>query len=88
MAERDPQKTLTVDSETSALVSRVAEKMGVSELDAIREAVRKIADELDRGDGLIGAREMLRKFWREHPLPPPTGLRADKAFFDELSGDL
>ena len=31
---------------------------------------------------------LLEKFWAEHPVPPPTGLPADKAFFDELSGDI
>jgi antitoxin VapB len=36
----------------------------------------------------VPLRERLEAFWREHPLPPPTGEKADKAFFDELSGDL
>ena len=88
MAERDPQSSFHIDADTSAIVSRVASKMGVSETEAIREAILKVENELDRGDGLIDTREMLRKFWREHPLPPPTGFKADKAFFDELSGDL
>lgn len=29
--------------------------------------------------------DQLRKLWAEHPLPPRTGQRADKAFFDDLS---
>jgi antitoxin VapB len=31
--------------------------------------------------------ERLRRFWEENPMPPPTGLQADKVFFDELSGE-
>jgi len=33
------------------------------------------------------APQWIVKFWRDHPLPPPTGLKADKAFFDWLSGE-
>jgi antitoxin VapB len=36
----------------------------------------------------IPLRERLEAFWRDNPLPPATGHKADKAFFDELSGDL
>jgi hypothetical protein len=36
----------------------------------------------------IPLRERLEAFWRVKPLPPATGKTADKAFFDELSGDL
>ncbi len=32
-------------------------------------------------------RERMAAFWRENPVPPQTGQVADKAFFDELSGE-
>lgn len=31
--------------------------------------------------------ERLKSFHQRHPLPTPTGLPADKAFFDEMSGE-
>lgn len=73
------------DKETSDLVEELASLTGMSKKAAVKLAVEeKIA--------ALGARpsfrEKLETFWRAHPLPPPTGLKADKAFFDELSGDL
>jgi antitoxin VapB len=76
------------DSETAALVTRVAKRTGVTKTALVRELAAAREAELDRGERRLPARERLEKFWREHPLPPPTGLKADKAFFDELSGDL
>ena len=76
------------DAETAALVARVAERSGVTKTALVRELASAREAELDRGDKRVSSRERLQKFWREHPLPPPTGLKADKAFFDELSGDL
>ena len=29
----------------------------------------------------------MNQYRRDHPLPPPTGLKVDKAFFDWLSGE-
>ena len=44
--------------------------------------------ELNRSAGQMSVRDRLRKLWAENPLPPRTGKRADKAFFDDLSGGL
>ncbi|MGN6271377.1 MAG: type II toxin-antitoxin system VapB family antitoxin [Sphingomonas sp.] len=88
MAEFDPNKKLEVDAETGELVERLAQQLGISEAEAVRDAVLHREAELARENRVLTAREKLEKFWREHPLPPPTGLKADKAFFDELSGDL
>lgn len=76
------------DEETAALVRRVAERSGLTNTALIRELAAAREAELDRGKARVSARQKLERFWREHPLPPPTGLKADKAFFDELSGDL
>lgn len=32
--------------------------------------------------------EKLQKFWDDHPLPLPTGLKADKRFYDSLNDEL
>jgi antitoxin VapB len=76
------------DEETAALVDRVAQRSGMTKTALVRELAAAREAELDRGDRRISARERLQKFWREHPLPPPTGLLADKAFYDDLSGGL
>jgi len=51
---------------------------------------RKIRRQIRPGAKLapVTIMQKLEKLWAKHPLPPPTGEVADKAFFDELSGDL
>ena len=73
------------DDATAALVGELAKQRGVTKQDAVRQAVQA---ELDRMKEIIPLRERLEAFWRENPLPPATGQKADKAFFDELSGDV
>ena len=76
------------DPETAALVSRIAKREGLTKTALIRELARAREAELEQGDAPISSWERLQKFWQDHPLGEPTGLAADKAFFDELSGDL
>ena len=52
------------------------------------EAANPRLNAVDRIKEAVPLRERLKTFWREHPLPPLTGGKADKAFYDELSGDL
>jgi antitoxin VapB len=73
------------DDATAALVAELAKHRGITKQDAVRQAVQS---ELDRIKETMPLRERLKAFWREHPLPPSTGEKADKAFFDVLSGDL
>jgi antitoxin VapB len=73
------------DDATAALVGELARQRGITKQDAVRQAVQA---ELDRMKEAIPLRERLEAFWRDNPLPPATGHKADKAFFDELSGDL
>jgi hypothetical protein len=44
--------------------------------------------EADRSRSAGYLLDQLKKFWAAHPLPPHTGLSADKEFFDDLSGDV
>ncbi len=54
-----------------------------------RSAVKLAVEaELNRDTESIPLRERLRRLRAANPLPPPAGLQADKAFYDELSGDL
>ncbi len=73
------------DDTTARLVTELAKQRGVSQQDAVRMAVQA---ELDRIAGAVPLRERFAALRRAHPLPPPTGHAADKAFFDELSGQL
>jgi antitoxin VapB len=72
------------DDATAELVARLAKQRGVTKQAAVRLAVQA---ELDRASPPLSVRERLEKLWAENPLPPPTGKVADKAFFDELSGE-
>lgn len=75
------------DPSTTELATRIALRLGTSKTMAVRQALQAIEANLDRAERHPDAPEWLKQFWREHPLPPPTGLKADKAFFDELSGE-
>lgn len=72
------------DDATAALVATLAKAKGVTKSEAVRAAVKA---ELDRLEPKILLRDRLAAMRACHPLPEPTGLDADKAFFDELSGD-
>ena len=72
------------DDATVALVTELARATGVTEAEAVRTAV---SAELRRIKPERPLRERLAELRARHPLPPPTGLKADKAFFDDLSGD-
>ena len=73
------------DDTTARLVDRLARLRGLSKQDAVKLAVRA---ELDRTETAVALRDRFAAVRSAHPLPPPTGEAADKAFFDELSGDL
>lgn len=70
---------------TAALVARLAKLRGLTKQAAVKLAVQA---ELQRTVEAVPLRDRLALLWEEHPLPPPTGQAADKAFFDELSSGL
>jgi antitoxin VapB len=72
------------DDETAALVRELATQRNISKQDAVKLAVTA---ELARTAREIPLRGRLAAFRAANPLPPPTGLAADKAFFDDLSGE-
>jgi antitoxin VapB len=73
------------DDETAALVARLAELRGLSKQGAVKLAVQAALDQATRQGSV---EDRLRKLWAENPLPSRTGKRANKTFFDDLSGDL
>lgn len=79
---------IDLKGEAQLLASHLARRLGTSEEEAIRQALAAYRANLDRFERNPDVSEKLKTFWRDHPLPPPTGLKADKAFFDDLSGDV
>jgi antitoxin VapB len=73
------------DDATTELVARLARSRGLSKQGAVKMAVEA---ELKRDIEQGSVKERLQTLWAENPLPPRTGKRADKAFFDDLSGQL
>jgi antitoxin VapB len=70
-------------------VDRLAERLAVVESGAKTEAVRvALENELARVEGAKTLAERLQPIRERIAKRPPTGLDADKAFYDELSGDL
>jgi antitoxin VapB len=72
------------DDRTAELVARLARLRGVTKQAAVHEAV---AAALARADRVVPLRDRFASLRKEHRLPPPTGLAADKIFFDDLSGE-
>ena len=72
------------DDTTAELVAQLAKKCSISKQDAVRLAVQA---ELKRIAEAILLRERIAAWRTEHPMPPKTGQNADKAFFDDLSGE-
>jgi antitoxin VapB len=73
------------DDETAELVARLARLCGLSKQAAVKVAVEAA---LNKAAEQVSVREKLQKLWTENPLPPLTGKRANKVFFDDLSGGL
>jgi antitoxin VapB len=73
------------DKTTDTLVRKLADQRGVGLTEAVRQAVSAELDrqETDAGERLRRMREISDEIARR----PRTGLKADKAFFDEISGD-
>ena len=72
------------DDATAALVAELAKAVGTTKSDAVRRAVEA---ELARLAPKKPLREVFAEIRARRPLPPLTGEVADKAFFDDLSGE-
>lgn len=67
------------------LAEALAARIGTNKTEAVARALR---NELQRLDDATPLRERLRPIQARVMARPSTGLEADKAFYDELSGDL
>lgn len=75
---------LIEDEEVVRMIARLADERGTAMQEIVKLAIE---DYLRRHELRQRAPEWMERFWLEHPLPLPTGLKADKRFFDALSGD-
>lgn len=75
------------DGETAALAGRVAAQLGTTKTDAVRKGLRAL-EQLGAGEKPEGSTaDWLRDYRAKHPLPDMQRMKADKAFFDSLSGE-
>ena len=76
---------LNIRSEAvNQLAERLAARKQVNKTEAVRMALE---NELHRLDEAVPLRDRLRPLQKRVLSRPPTGLEADKAFYDELSGN-
>jgi antitoxin VapB len=75
------------DPATDRAVRKLAKIKGMTLTDTIREATEAALDELKREKELT-FRERIKPIQDRIASYPKTGLDADKAFYDELSGDI
>jgi antitoxin VapB len=69
-------------------VNRLAEKLAIIKRTTKSDAVRvALEGELRRAAEAVPLRERLRSLQNRVMSRPATGLEADKAFYDDLSGD-
>ena len=77
---------LNIRSEdVNQLAGTLAARLKTSKTEAVRHALEAALRHTDRKVPLI---ERIRPLQEEILSYPPTGKEADKAFFDELSGDI
>ena len=69
-------------------VNRLAETLAArTRLNKTEAVKRALENELRRMDATLPLRERIRPIQERVRARPSTGLEADKAFYDELSGD-
>ena len=71
------------DEDTNRLAEKLASQMRSTKTAAVKQALR---NELERIEQRIPLRERLRPLQDRVLSRAPTGLEADKAFYDSLSG--
>ncbi|HWK47790.1 MAG TPA: type II toxin-antitoxin system VapB family antitoxin [Stellaceae bacterium] len=72
------------DEEVNHLAGRLADRTHTTKTDAVKRALQ---NELRRLDATVPLAEKLRALQDRLLARPATGLEADKAFYDDLSGD-
>ncbi|HEX4696004.1 type II toxin-antitoxin system VapB family antitoxin [Sphingomonas sp.] len=74
------------DGKTAAEVRRMAQRLRTTQTETVRRGMQALERELRPGPA-EATDDFIARFdaWqRENPLPPSTGRKSDKAFFDRL----
>jgi antitoxin VapB len=72
------------NEEVNQLAKKLAARKHINKTEAVKLALER---ELRRMDEVLPLRERLRPLQGRVLSRPATGMEADKAFYDELSGD-
>lgn len=75
------------DPATAELASEVARRTGKTKTAVVREALQEFRHKLPVEEPKRDFIEWWLEYQRQNPLGPPTGLKADKAFYDSLEED-
>lgn len=75
------------DPEAEELASRAASLQGKTKTRAVIDALRDVVERLEPAEPKRNFLEWLEEYHKTHPLPPSTGLKADKAFYDSLNDE-
>jgi antitoxin VapB len=73
------------DAETIGLIRRLAQESGSTTEEVVRRAIKAEQEREERVRTLMQAAEEIQESWAA---VPKSGLKADKAFFDDLGGHL
>ena len=73
------------DQEVVRSIARLADECGTPMAEIVALAIEDYAHRCSLSSP---APEWLRRYWSEHPLPLPTGLKTDKRFYDSLNDEL
>jgi antitoxin VapB len=65
----------------------VARRTGKTKTAVVREALQEFRHKLPPEQPKRDILEWMKEYRRQNPLGPPTGLEADKAFYDSLEED-
>lgn len=78
------------DPETANLATYLAARLGRTKTEVVRDALKAKVEAEALGGALTsdGTVERYLKWQAKNPLPPATGRTSDKAFFDEMWGEV
>jgi antitoxin VapB len=79
-----------IGDKANELAVQLAEQLGTSPEQVIEQALTALEASLPKPQAeqtRMNYAEWVEEFHRTHPLPPRTGLLADKAFYDSLNDE-
>lgn len=75
------------DPATAERATRVADRLGITKTEAVRRGLTMLEETAAAPVPVSDAYRRLRAWQAAHPLGEPTGLEADKAFYDSLNDE-